>query len=159
MATLSSIQNKIDGASRKYLLETRSIYKRITNVVTVNSLLEDPQSVDFTDVFLDPQPFYGRPERTDIGTLRAPADVLSADGTVELVNTEYILFCTPNCLSISDIQNPNLTVVFKDAQANEEIFRIIDYEPIGFQGGVAATQVLIRSFKKQTGTTNNTLGG
>ncbi len=162
MPSLSAIQAKIDGASRKYNLEDRLIYKRVVSIVTVNPMLETPTSVDITDTLLDPQPFYSRPESLDIGAFRYPVTVLAADGTAAISNVEYVLFCTPNCLSLSDIQNPTLSIVFKDVQSNEEEFRITDYETIAYQGSTAAIQIYIKSFKKQNGTTNNNvnnLGG
>ncbi len=153
MPSLASIITKIDNASRKYNLVDRLIYKRFVSITTVNPMLELPTSVDITDVLLDPQPFYGRPESTDIGAFRYPVQVLSADGTVDLSNVEYILFCSPNCISLSDIQNPTLSIVFKDSQSNEEEFRITDYETIPYQNDTAAIQIFIKSFKKQNGTT------
>lgn len=162
MPSLASVILKIDNASRKYNLHDKSIYKRVITKNAANPMLEIPISVDVTDTLLDPQPFYSRPENTDIGAFRYPMEVLSPDGTASLSNVEYVLFCSPNTLSTNDIQNPNLTIVFKDVQSNEEEFRITDYESIALQNDTAAYQVYIKSFKKQNGTTNNNvnnLGG
>jgi len=162
MPSLASIITKIDNASNKYNLHDRLIYKRVVTISTVNTMLETPTSTDTTDTLLSPQPFYGRPESIDIGAFRYPVQVISSDGTAALSNTEYVLFCSPNTLSTNDVQNPNLTIVFKDVQSNEEEFRITDYESIAFQNDTAAYQIYIKSFKKQNGTTNNNvnnLGG
>lgn len=157
MPSLASIQNKIDKASIKYNLQDRQIYKRVITIVTSNNMLEAVSSTDVTDTLLYPQPFYSRPDSLDVGAFRAPTDVITADGTAAVSNTEYILFCSPNCLSLNDLQNPSLTIVFKDIQSNEEEFRITDYETIAYQAGTAAIQLYIKSFKKQSGTTNNNI--
>ena len=153
MPSVTSIQNKIDKASNKYNLHDRLIYKRITTIVTVNPMLEVNSSIDTTDTLLDPQPFYGRPESIDIGAFRYPVQVLSADGTVDLSNVDYVLFFSPNTA---------MSIVFKDVQGNEEEFRVTDFESVPFQGDALGFQVYIKSFKKQNGTTNNNvnnLGG
>ncbi len=153
MPSLATIKTKIDNASNKYKLHDRLIYKRITTLISGNTLLEETSSAYTTDFLLSPQPFFSRPESVDIGAFRYPVTVLAADGSAELSNVEYVLFCSPNCLSVSDVQNPDLTIVFKDLQQNEEVFRITDYETISFQSETAAIQIYIKSFKKQTGTT------
>lgn len=155
MATLQSIQTKIDGASTKFVLTDRTIYKRVVSRSGGNQLIGQPGSVDPNDTELKPQPFYSRPDSMELGAIRAPDDVLSSDGTAGLSNTEYVLFFTPNCMSLSDIQNPDVTLVFKDVQGNEEQFRIIDYETLAFQGGTFGISAYVKSFKKQAGTTNS----
>lgn len=152
MASLTAIQNKIDKASIKYNLTDRTIYMRVATIANANPMLVESTHVDNTDTILIPQPFYSRPEKMEIGALRAPTDVISADGTAALSNAEYVLFFTPNMMTRQQLSNPLMTFVFKDSQANEEEFRVTDFESIAYQGGAIAFEVYIKSFKKQIGT-------
>jgi len=132
MPNPTTILAKLDKALRTYAPVDKLVYKRVYTKTGGDALIGRGQTTTSTDTLLDPQPMYRRMTRYPVGP-SARAELIITGGETSLGNSFSMMF-SATAMPLSDLENPNLIIVFKDTAGNEELFRVTDFEPTGFQG-------------------------
>jgi hypothetical protein len=122
-----SLQSSVDYALRYVGPPAKQVYKRITVMPAGDSLLGlssgGPPQV--TDTLLTPQPVYEQ--------LQDRAAVLSSSG-MALEASDYEIVLSSTSISITEMEQSNLTFVLKDATGLVEEYLVLGYNPSQFQG-------------------------
>lgn len=146
MSRATSLIAKVNAVLRKTGPMLRLAYKRTYVTTGGDALIGQPGSVVPTDVLMDPQPFYSR-----LGREHLPGGHMQFDTTVDtagraVLADEYVCIISPTAMSLAELQNNNITLVFK-AGADEEIFTITDFESPAMNGQDVVYVVYLRSRK------------
>lgn len=145
MPTAASITNKVDSILKKFAPPLFTVYKRVVVRTGGDSLIGRPGSVTNTDTILAPQPIYARGMRRQVGG----SDAMDVDvvGGVRIAES-YEMTVSVNAMSEADLQNQDVFLRFLDPSGVEEIYRIVDYEPIAMQGQNICWLVYVMSTKR-----------
>jgi hypothetical protein len=145
---MSNRLNSLIARTNKALAKTnafdRKVYLRTTTTSGGDSLLGRYGSISITDSLLVPQPFVER-----LGRERVPGGHVSAEtiivGSSMKIGDDYTVLASASMLSLSQLQNPQCQIVFKDQTGNMEILSILDFETISIDSGDLAYNVYCRS--------------
>lgn len=129
MSLAGTLIRKVDSLLTKYATPSSTVYKRTVTRTGGDPLTGRSTSVATVDVLLSPQPMYSRNMRMQIGGSDAEGIVTNSSLMVAAQSFEMVM--SPNAISLTELQNPDTLLVFKDALNNSEIYRIDDYEPFG----------------------------
>ncbi len=152
MASAKGIIAKLDAALKRLNVTDRQVYKRTTARVGGDDLIGRAVTVTSTEVLLSPPPIYQRLGRNVVGNNVSAEMFISTSGTKDQIGVDYSILFSPSSITRNELADPNLTIVFKDASGNEEVFRITDYELQPFQGVDVEILAYLRSTKRATGT-------
>lgn len=146
MPTASAILKKVNKAFGKVTpQDTRTVYKRFITRIQGDPLIGRPGIVNGEDTLLDPQPLYQRLGKYPVGPVSKADLVLDSSGSAYIGN-DYMCVFSASAISYDELRNPDLLIVFKDSSGNEELYRVDDYDPAGFQG----TDILFTTYIKST---------
>jgi len=148
MSRAQGILNRVNGALRRTFPQDRTVYKRVVTRSGGDDLIGRGVAVSTVDTLLDPQPTYQRLGRNIVGDHVDAESVLGAAGSKVEVADDYSCLFSSTALPLADLNNKNVTIVFKDSAGNEEIFRITDYTPVSFQGTALIYMAFLRSTKR-----------
>jgi len=144
MSRASALASRVAAILKRVAPPDRKVYRRTVIRTGGDDLIGRPGSVAVSDSLLDPQPYYARSGRQiggdDTEVYRTGAEMSVGEG--------YDLIVATKALSLSDLQNPNVLLVMKDAAGTVEVYRITDWEPLGFSGEPVLYLVSIRSTKR-----------
>lgn len=144
MSRATSLINRVGHILTKVNAVSRTVYKRTVTRTGGDQLLGRPYSVDYKDILLNPPPIYLRISRNLVGdTTNAE---LVENGGLTSVNNDYQLTVSSAALSVEELGDDNLLIVFKDSHNNEEVFRVTDFESVAFQG----TDIIVVAYLKST---------
>lgn len=136
MANASGIINRIGRILNKVQATDRDVYKRLLVRSGGDSLTGRGVVADTQDILLKPIP--------EIHVL-GPEDsfVLTTNG----VTPDGSFVCTVSSAAISrdELEDPDMSIVFKDSNNNEEEFYIASFNFDVFQGQMIDFQLLLRS--------------
>jgi hypothetical protein len=138
MATAASVVKKIDRVLNRVGPQRRSVYKRTVTRTGGDALIGRQTTTTTTDTLLSPQPVYGA----------QPTQEIVRTGVSQNVG-DYTMLISPTAMSLSEIQNPDVFLVLKDAAGKEEKLRITGYVTQDFKGSSVAYQVSARSVSTQ----------
>jgi hypothetical protein len=138
MARLDSIIKRIDKVLTKTKPFVGTAYKREFVKAGGDPVTGRNATVSVTDkVFTVP------PAIRDVTT----DDAMRIVGTAINPVTDFIITASPTVLTESDLANPNLSIVLKKGNYEEE-FSIVSFYPARLYGGVVCVEALIRSKKR-----------
>lgn len=122
----------------------RKVYLRTTTSTGGDPLLGRYGTVTINDVLLTPQPFVER-----LGRERIPGGHTNAQtylvGSSMKVGDDYSVLVSSSMVSLTQLQNPQCQLVFKDANGNVEVLTVHDFETVALDGSDIAYQVYCRS--------------
>lgn len=144
MANATSLLSRIDKALNKVTPINRVLFKRVVSH-TGDSLIGRTTSTS-VDTLLSPQPAVDQAGRERFSGAKDPVETVISPNGSRLVRDDYILTMSANAISETELENPNLVLVFKDG-VKEDVLYIMDYSPIEYQGVVITHQVYARSVK------------
>lgn len=141
----AGIVTKLNAALLKVNATEFLIYKRVVTIAGGDALIGRPGSVTNVDTLLSPPPIYSRFGRESQG-YKTPgiADDISAGGKSGEQN-DYEMLVSPTAMSATDLNNPNVLVVFETTSGYAEVFRITDYVSQAYQGSVVTFTVYLKS--------------
>jgi hypothetical protein len=148
MGRATGLIAKVNAVLKKFTPFERTVYKRAITRTGGDSLTGRKGTVAYVDTVFSPQPAYTR-----LGRERVPGhqanfeNVLTASG-VQLTADDYEFLFSPDVLALSDLQNPDIAVVLKDAVGNSETLKYLDHEAPALNGTVVAYVVFMRSTKR-----------
>ena len=144
MSRASGILKRVNGALNKVTPTNRLVYKRMTQY-SGDSLI-GRVTPDTTDILLSPQPSVSQIGRQHLSGERDKVEtVINSDGT-RLVKDDYILIISGDAITETELQNNNLSFVFKTVDGEEALF-VMDYAPLDFQGLTIVYEAYVRSVK------------
>lgn len=150
MGRADSIQRRLDNALNRTVgkgpLTNRTAYKRFVTRTGGDSLIGRPGSVTTTDTMLSPQPIYSRLSRYVVGKSSGAAEILGAQGAE--VAEDLAIILSPSAITLAELQNPDLLIVFKDSLNGETVFKVTDLEPTPFQGQDVTFLAYIKNVKR-----------
>lgn len=146
MSLAASYIKKVDSLLKKYGNPSFGIYKRTITRTGGDSLIGRPASVTTVDTLFTPQPVYARGMRRQVGGTDAN-DVVTNNSSVVIVQSYEMLF-SPNAITLTDLENPNILLAFKDSLNNIELYRIEDFEPFGMTSTVVGWLVFATSMSR-----------
>jgi hypothetical protein len=154
MASAKGIIAKLDAALRKVNLSERTVYKRTITRGGGDALTGRSVGASTTDVKMDPPPAYERLQKNAVGDSYQgiPKFTLSSDGSATQSDSEYQILLSPTAISLLEVVDPDVSIVFKDAFGREEVFKITDFEPQAFQGQTVTITAYLKSVKRPAGT-------
>jgi hypothetical protein len=122
-----SLQSSIDYVLRYVGPPAKQVYKRTTVTPAGDSLLglSPSGAPQHTDTLLVPQPVYEQ--------LQDRAAVLSSSG-MALEASDYEIVISSSSISITELEQGNLTFVLTDTSGLVEEYRVLGYNPSQFQG-------------------------
>lgn len=133
MANALSIKKRLDNVLKKYAPIGATVYKRFVTRSGGDDLIGSPASVVYTDTLLTPQPMYFRNGRLAVGGTDAELDDTAIGNRV---SQDYEMIVAFDAMSLAELQNRD--VIFKfvanDGSGDIQIYRLQDFEAIGFQG-------------------------
>lgn len=129
MSLAQSLTKKVDSILKKYATPSSSVYKRVVTRTGGDSLIGRSTTVTTADTLMSPQPVYARGMRRQVGGTDAE-DITTSSNAVTVAQS-YEMLVSPNAMSLSELRNPDVLLVFKDTLGNLEVYRIEDYEPFG----------------------------
>lgn len=150
MSRADAIRKRLDGALNRTVgqgpLGNRTAYKRFVTRTGGDSLIGRPGSVTNTDTMLKPQPTYSRLSRYVVGKTSGAAELIGGQGAE--VAEQLAILISPTAMTLAELQNPDLLIVFKDPSGNETVFKLDDLEPTSFQGQDVAYLAYIKNVKR-----------
>jgi hypothetical protein len=146
MANPTSILKRVNRAFRKFNPPAQYAYKRLNTRTGGDPLIGRSVSVNKTDTLLDPQPIYTRPTREEVGMYKI--HTLLAGTSVEPA-ADWVLTVTATAMSLAELQNKDMQIVFKNADGSgEEVFNILDFDSTGFKATDMLYDMKLRSVKR-----------
>lgn len=138
---VNSLLNAVNNVFTTYNPPDRQVYKRIVKRSGGDDLIGRPGSITYQDSVLTPQPFYQRRQQSwppmNIGSNasrdEAAEKLLGPDGK-SYAAVAYEILLAPQSITVDDLNNPNLTLLFKFSNGNEEEYEVTDYETVGVAG-------------------------
>lgn len=144
MSRATSILARVDNALKKVTPSNRLLYKRVTT--NTGDALIGRVTASSVDTLLDPQPYISQAGRQRLSGQRDQIETVNTPNGGRLIKDDYILTVSSHALSGSELQDKNLSFVFKDGGTEEQLF-LMDYELAEFQGTVIVYTVYARSVK------------
>lgn len=124
ISALNSVLNQVTPVGR-------TVYVRIYTMSGGDPLTGQGQTPAFTETKLNPQPYFSR-----LGHVRTPGmqhiiskEMVDNQGKA-FVADSWQFIVSPSALPVTDLENPDMVLVLKDAQGNEEEMSLIDYNPV-----------------------------
>lgn len=133
MSRASGIIKKLDNALKRLNPVDVTVYKRLNSSTGGDTLIGRPGSQSHVDTLLVPQPMYQRLGRNVVGD-SAPSQQLGVGQATSRIGVDYQIIFSPSSITKDELNNRNITYVFKDAAGGIEIYHLTDYEPTALQG-------------------------
>lgn len=145
MSRGTSLLAKVNSTLRKFTPLTYSVYKRTITRAGGNDLIGRAGTTTNVDTLLDPQPFYENVSRKALSGGRDRTEVVATTST-ERTLADYRLLMSPSAMTLAEIQNRNVMLVFKDNTTGTEVelLQILDFTPVAMQ----STDVLYTIFAR-----------
>jgi hypothetical protein len=133
MSRATGLITRLNATLKRVNPVDRKVYKRLTVKSGGDALTGQAVTTVVTDTLLVPQPVYQRLGRNVVGDPAEAEQIMTTTG-VNRIGVEYQILFSPTSVSIAELDNDNITYVFKDASGNAEVYRLTDYEPVALTG-------------------------
>jgi hypothetical protein len=122
----------------------RKVYIRTTTSTGGDPLIGRYGTLTITDMLLDPQPMVERLGRERIPGGHAISETYIVGSNMK-IGDDYSVFVSSSMISLTQLQSPNVQIVFKDTAGGVEVLSIHDFETITIDSGDVAYAVYCRS--------------
>jgi hypothetical protein len=139
MPSVAGIKAKLDSVLRRFTITDRDVYIRRSMQGGGDPLTGRGVGTTNNEVLMDPQPSV---------TVAAKNYPLVIAGTSLSPDAEYLLTVSATAMTLSDVTDPNLSILFRDALGKDEVFFICGFSTMFLKGEDIGFNLILCSKKR-----------
>ncbi len=135
MSRATALINRVNAILNKFGPMDRTVYKRTISYTGTNDTLIGRYSgpPTYTDVVLNPQPYFERVGRIHLPGGKAMSMDMVAGGQ-QLLADDYEFVISPTAMALTELENPNIVLMLVNGSGAQEQLRLLDVERHAMQG-------------------------